>query len=197
MHTGVCTCKTRGVATQDINIDIEVIGLTFPESQGTLMEGIGRKLRDILVERFANDHEIPYQVLLIQSTGGRDVNVLKLPRIFELRDERYPLWLKHCIKSFSPFMVVQMSEVWMLRCNTPEEREEFERWRGGVRRPFSEHPDRMESVWLGMEYRAGVECWTAEIERPEGNPATLGAWGQVPAEATCSGDFVGLMDLPH
>ncbi len=178
-------------------IDIEVLSLTIPESEGSVVEAIGREMRVSIVEQFAKLQEVPYQMLFVQAKGGRDVDVVKLPQLLELEDERYPHWLKHCVESFSPFMVIQMSEVWMLRCDTPEEREEFERWRDGVRRPFSEHPDRMESVMLSMEHRAGVECWFAEIERPEGKPATLGTWAQSPAEATVRGRLVGLMDLPH
>lgn len=173
------------------------MSFTIPDSEGSVVEAIGRNMRDTLVGHFAKAQEIPYQMRFVQAKGGRDIDVVKLPQVVELEDKRYPHWLKHCIKTFSPFMVVQMSEVWTVKCSTPEESEALERWRDGVRRPFSEHPDRMESVWLSMESRAGVECWFAEIERHEGKPATLGTWAQPPAEATVGGRLTGLMDLPH
>ncbi len=187
--------QDSGMTTQDLGI--EVASLTIPESEGSVVEALGRTLREGIVEEFAKEQEIPYQMILVQAKGGRDIDVVKLPQLIEMSDKRYPQWLKHCVETFSPFMVVQMSEVWMVSSDTPEEREAFEEWRGGVRRPFSEHPDRMESAWLSMESRAGVECWTAEIKRSEEGPATLGTWAQSPAEATVTGRLVGLMDPPH
>lgn len=176
---------------------MNAVALSIPESEGDIVEALGRKLRGSIVDQFAKEQEAPPATFLIQAKGGRDVDVLTLPQVFEVGDPRYPLWLKHCIKLLSPFMVVQVSEVWILSCDTPEEREEFERWRGGVRRPFEEHPDRTEAVMLNLERGAGIETWTAAIVRSEGKPATLGTWNQPPANTTVSGRLVGLMDPPH
>jgi hypothetical protein len=179
------------------DLEVEAISVRVPESEGSVVEAIGRKFRETTAKRFSIAEEIPYEMLMAISRGGRDVDLVSMPQLIPMADRRYPQFMKLCVDTFGPFMVIQLSETWSVRCATEEEQEELDRWKGGERRSYEEHPNRTENVMLTMESRAGFEAWFAEILRPKGKPATLGEWTQPPKGSNVTGRIVGLMDLPN